>query len=140
MKKIISLVLLIGWIILIFILSNQNSVVSNSESNVIVEIINTATDASVNTLNYTVRKIAHITEYLILCLLMYNYIRFYSKSASKWAILFSLIYAIIDETHQLFIDGRNGQPLDILIDSIGIFFGYIIEVLYEKKVNNKISN
>lgn len=143
MKKIISLILLIGWMVLIFMLSNQNSNVSLNESGKVIEFISSTSNISNSNIDLwqiIIRKTAHILEYLVLCLLMYNYIRFYSKSASKWAILFSLIYAIIDETHQLFVSGRTGQPLDILIDSIGIFFGYIIEVLYEKKFNNKISN
>ena len=40
------------------------------------------------------------------------------RSPSQCAI--SLVYAVTDEFHQTFVDGRNGTPVDVLIDSIGI--------------------
>lgn len=36
------------------------------------------------------------------------------------AIILSIIYAISDEIHQLFIPTRNGSFSDVLIDSLGI--------------------
>lgn len=143
MKKIISLILLIGWMVLIFMLSNQNSTVSMNESGKVIEFISstsTTSNSNIDLWQIIIRKTAHILEYLVLYLLMYNYIRFYSKNPVKLSIILTLIYACIDESHQLFVDGRDGKPLDILIDSIGIFIGYIIEVLYEKKIKKRISN
>jgi VanZ family protein len=32
----------------------------------------------------------------------------------------SVVYAISDEFHQSFIEGRNGSPIDVAIDSVGI--------------------
>jgi len=70
------------------------------------------------------RKIAHITEYFILTLLLYH--AFKNTFALKlyflifWPAALSLIYAISDEIHQLFVPTRNGSLEDVLIDSVGI--------------------
>ena len=141
MKKVSSLVLLIIWMIVIFILSNQSGVLSKSESGIIVSFINKITNIDINTLQFIIRKIAHVLEYTILYILIYNYIKFFNtNNTTKLSILFTLLYACIDETHQLFIDGRTGKFLDVLVDSIGIFIGYLIEVKYEKKNKTLGSN
>lgn len=43
-------------------------------------------------------------------------------------------YAILDEIHQLFIDGRAGQVRDVLIDTIGIALGVWIVLIMRKIV------
>jgi VanZ family protein len=35
----------------------------------------------------------------------------------------SLLYAISDEWHQSFVEGRKADPLDVLVDACGIAFG-----------------
>ena len=60
-----------------------------------------------------IRKLAHFTEYLILCIL----------------------YAFTDEYHQTFINGRTGQILDVLIDSSGSLLGSGIYYLGSKFFN-----
>jgi VanZ family protein len=42
------------------------------------------------------------------------------------AVLISVIYAILDELHQLFVPGRNSSLNDFMTDSIGIFLSAII--------------
>lgn len=60
-----------------------------------------------------------------------------------FSLLIGLEYAIIDEIHQLFIDGRSGQVSDVIIDeigfAIGIIFVLIIINLFKKgdKINDK---
>ena len=133
MKKKVIFILLIIWMIVIFILSNQNGVMSKSESGIIVRFINKIIDIDIDTLQFIVRRFAHILEYTILYILIYNYIKsFNTNNTVKLSILFTVLYACIDETHQLFIDGRTGKFLDVLVDSIGIIIGYLIEVKYEK--------
>lgn len=36
-----------------------------------------------------------------------------------YAFLIAAIYAISDEIHQLFVDGRHGTAVDVVIDSLG---------------------
>ena len=70
------------------------------------------------------RKIAHIAEYFILTILLYR--AFKNTFTLKYLYLvflpsvLSLIYAISDELHQLFVPTRNGSLEDALIDAIGI--------------------
>lgn len=56
-----------------------------------------------------------------------------------FALLVGIEYAVIDEIHQLFIDGRAGLISDIFIDSIGISIGICtLMILY--KIVIKILN
>ena len=52
------------------------------------------------------------------------------KSDNEMYIAFSmwlsLLTAVVDEYHQLFVDGRDGSIRDVLIDSIGIIIVLII--------------
>jgi len=36
------------------------------------------------------------------------------------AALITVTYAISDEYHQSFVEGRHGTPVDVLIDSVGV--------------------
>ena len=52
-----------------------------------------------------------------------------SKIASTFVASLSLIcflYACSDEIHQSFISGRDGNFLDVIIDSIGYLFGIFL--------------
>jgi VanZ family protein len=42
------------------------------------------------------------------------------------AVTLSICYAILDETHQIFVSGRISSVVDVIIDSIGIFSGAIL--------------
>lgn len=42
------------------------------------------------------------------------------------SIVLCLVFAILDETHQIFTSGRTPLLLDILIDSIGSIVGIVI--------------
>lgn len=71
------------------------------------------------------RKLAHVTEYAILTLATWRAAR---GLLPRWtptahlalAAAVSLLYAGTDEWHQTFIEERNGTPVDVLIDSVGI--------------------
>lgn len=115
-------------------LSNQSGGSSTSESNIFVDFIYNIIHVNKDILIIIIRKSAHIFEYFILFLLMYNYIRCFDiKSKFKLSIILCILYSIFDEVHQLFIEGRSGEVLDIFVDTIGIFLGYILI----KRINNK---
>ena len=42
------------------------------------------------------------------------------------SMIICIIYASLDETHQLFVYGRTAQVLDVLIDSIGSLISMLI--------------
>lgn len=56
-----------------------------------------------------------------------------SKKALACAVIFSLTYALTDEYHQTFVDGRSGTLNDVFIDSLGIFLSFY---LIDKKLIN----
>jgi VanZ family protein len=67
------------------------------------------------------RKLAHVTEYLILTLLLFRALmRSGAASPLPIAALAALAYASSDEWHQSFVPGRTSTPRDVAIDGIGI--------------------
>lgn len=107
-KKIKRWVLVLLWVILIFVLSHQPELKSDLPGG----------------WDFLLRKLAHISEYVILTLLLVNALKEYGLSRKKilfLAISLSFLYALSDEYHQSFISGRDGAFRDVLIDSLGIF-------------------
>lgn len=133
-KKIISLLLVIFWMILIFVMSSYNGVVSGNQSGFIVNFVAGIFNIrNLDILSFIIRKMAHLSEYLILGILTYNVIRYYDKKILL-AILICVIYAISDEVHQIFVPGREFKLLDICIDSFGTIIGiylcrYVIQMI-----------
>lgn len=76
-----------------------------------------------------IRKLAHMTEYAILFILLYLAVRIYFSSfvmRSFISILICALYACTDEFHQMFVSGRSGKPFDVLIDMTGAVIALII--------------
>lgn len=67
------------------------------------------------------RKLAHATEYAILAALLVR-----ALGRPGWAALAGLAYAISDEIHQSFVEGRQGSPLDVGIDTVGVLVGVML--------------
>ena len=137
-KKIISWSLFILWLFVIFFFSSQNgtssSNLSNSVLNSFVSILPVKIDISI--FSFSIRKLAHFTEYLILGILTLNLLNLETKLNKKKimiGILFCIMYACTDEFHQLFVSGRVGSILDILIDSCGSSFGICLYLLWKNK-------
>lgn len=136
MKKLIKLILLISWMIIIYMLSNLNGTSSTGQSNIIVNTIFKFIKIDKSILIPMVRKTAHITEYFILFILIYINIKEYKiKDIYKVSILLSILYAIFDEFHQLFINERSGKVTDVLIDSVGVIIGYLFIKFINKRKN-----
>ena len=79
-------------------------------------------------LSLIVRKSAHFAQFFLLGIFWFQYLYSVMKNQRliHWlAILFCLLTAIIDESIQLFTDGRAFQFTDILID----LFGSIMAIL-----------
>lgn len=150
MKKIISFIVLILWMIVIFSFSSADANKSTSTSDKVIttmieikdkitnnETSNNEKEIIVKNSSFYIRKLAHITEYLILGFLMFNLLKQYSVTNIYYAIGLSILYSCIDEFHQLFISGRSGSIRDVLIDSIGILIGtYLYKLLFIKNKEN----
>ena len=76
-------------------------------------------------LHFLVRKAAHATEYMILAFVLVWWLSALLPWKRAWPITLALgvLFAIVDELHQLFVPGRAGQITDVLIDSCGILCG-----------------
>ena len=61
------------------------------------------------------RKGVHFGEYALLCALMIRALR--GRLLAAWTV--TVLYAVTDEVHQTFVDGRHGTPRDVLIDAAG---------------------
>ena len=64
------------------------------------------------------RKLAHMAEYGLLWLLWMRALGGGRHPFAAAAI--TLGYAAPDELHQSFVEGRNGTPVDVLIDAVGV--------------------
>ena len=150
MKKTISFIALILWMIVIFSFSSADANKSTGTSDKVIttmieikdkitnnETPNNEKEIIVKNSSFYIRKIAHITEYLILGFLTFNLLKQYSVTNIYYAIGLSILYSCTDEFHQLFISGRSGSIRDILIDSIGILIGtYLYKLLFIKNKEN----
>ena len=78
---------------------------------------------SFETAHHLIRKLAHFAEYYILALLVSNAAKstLPIKKAMPVIILYGLIAPCIDETIQLFTDGRAGMIQDVFLDMSGYF-------------------
>lgn len=111
MKILLKRTLLIGWLVIIFLLSNQNGEVSGNLSGGILALLGIS---DLPWLHLLIRKFAHFSEYFILYLLFginFGY--------TRYSLLFCVLVAVSDEFHQLFIADRVGSLIDVLIDSSG---------------------
>ena len=150
MKKIISFIVLILWMIVIFSFSSADANKSTGTSDKVIttmieikdkitnnETPNNEKEIIVKNSSFYIRKLAHVTEYLILGFLMFNLLNQYSVTNIYYAIGLSILYSCTDEFHQLFISGRSGSIRDVLIDSIGILIGtYLYKLLFIKNKEN----
>ena len=69
------------------------------------------------------RIIAHFTEYAVLATLwIWALVPQFGRRGLVAAVAISVLYAASDEWHQSFIEGRDSDPLDLLIDCCGIAF------------------
>jgi VanZ family protein len=72
------------------------------------------------TWDLVLRKLAHVTEYAILGLLLARAL------PDLPAFALAVAYAATDELHQHFVAGRHGAPLDVAIDAIGVLAGILL--------------
>lgn len=96
--------------------------------------------------NPVIRKIAHFSIYMILAIFTYMFIEelnIKSKSEKErlrknilYTCIFCIIYAIFDEIHQIYVPGRTGKVIDVVIDTLGACTGITI-ILIRNKFNYK---
>lgn len=111
-------------ILIIFLIWNFSAQNSNESDGVSLPIA-----AFFGLSNHVMRKIAHFSIYLALGASLANAFRslnpreFPYLKAIILSFVLAILSAIIDECHQNFIQGRNGNPTDVCIDSLGALTG-----------------
>lgn len=96
--------------------------------------------------DWILRKVAHITEYFILTVLLLRALErnFNFKKALLLSAIIALAYSFSDEYHQTFVEGRFGDIRDTGIDSIGIILAIwfkgkeFFEKIYIRRMYNNV--
>ncbi len=138
-------VLTIAWIVVIFHLSAENATESSELSKYFLDALNEFFNIELKD-DSGIRVIAHASEFALLTFLSYMALSSTNKISSKtsysespvklmrsdnemnisFTLWFAILNAIFDEYHQLFVLGRDGSIIDVMVDMIGIVVVLII--------------
>jgi VanZ family protein len=90
-------------------------------------------EETIELVHHCVRKTAHAVEYAMLGFLIWRVVHSASALALhrparhfRLALLLAALYAATDETHQIFVPGRQAAVLDVLLDTCGAGFGLAV--------------
>lgn len=128
-KKIISWLVLLSWMLFIYYLSDQPAVLSAETSRTLSQQILEAvrkdpTPQMVRSFDAFLRNSAHFGVFFILGIFAYFT---FSNQGFKFpgfiSFVFGTTYAFSDEVHQIFVAGRAFQLRDLALDSLGGFLG-----------------
>ena len=135
----------------IFILSNDDSNASTKKSDRFIvnttelimkrKLTNKERKKYINNYVVIARKTAHFTLYFLLGLTFINFLKEFNIDDQKkiiYSIVFVFLYACSDEIHQLFINGRSAEILDVLIDTMGGTISTLIS-MKRYKVRRRLS-
>jgi VanZ family protein len=126
--------LTVAWAAVIYHLSTE-SYGSSFSAPLLVKILAflriSVSPSSLESLNFLLRKSAHITEYGILGLLLYrtflNRPSFeWRPRSALWSVLIAGLYAVTDECHQIYEPGRTASVMDSGIDTVGALLGMLV--------------
>lgn len=144
--KIVSVLLVVIWMVVIFVMSNFPAEVSDQQSGVVVELAKKIFNISaeqpelLDNLTTIVRKCGHAFEYFVLGVLLLNVLRQFwlEKRKGEWArywylaVVGASIYAVTDEVHQAFVLGRSCELRDIIIDTVAAGMGVGVVMLIRR--------
>ncbi|MBC8062340.1 MAG: VanZ family protein [Clostridiaceae bacterium] len=154
------MLLVLLWIAFIFYNSSNNYVTSNQISFKFLNLLKNGKnlvldkDVKVETnnkqiylptttrdkkLNLFIRKNAHAFEYIIIAVLLSHMLIVHGmrgRDAIIYILFISLLFAVTDEFHQLFIPGRGSKVSDVIIDFGGTLIGLGSYYLFKFKLLN----
>ena len=150
-------IITVSWIVMIFHFSNQSATQSSNTSNMVVNLLNELFSIDIQD-DMIIRKVAHTMEFALLTIFSYVALSSTNKISNKtsyaespvklmrsdnemniiFTLWFTVTNSIVDEYHQLFVTGRAGTILDVLIDLIGIIIILIfIRVIFTIYLKSK---
>ena len=131
-RKVLKIILVISFMSVIFAFSMDSGDASSKKSHSIVftisefflrrELTEQEKETYVLKYNKPLRKCAHFSIYFLLGLSFASLLKEYSVSSKNilfWTIFFVFFYACSDEIHQLFVESRSGEILDVFLDTFG---------------------
>lgn len=128
---------------MIFYFSSKTAADSSEQSGFFVRIFESIFGRNEFS-SFIVRKAAHCLEFAGLSFLFSTALYTETHKRHSWlAIVFTSLYAVTDEIHQLFVDGRSCQITDWAVDTFGamlgagaflIIFFAIIKIIEHKSV------
>ncbi len=116
-------------------LNQINDKESKKEENIVSNQSNVISKNRIQKWQKVTRKMAHFTIYAIGGFVMYCITAIYSENEKITlrkiliTVSFGVIYAIFDEIHQFFSDGRTPKVFDVIIDTAGIISGLVIAIV-----------
>jgi len=146
-KKIVSHVLVVLWMVVIFCFTAQTGDESGNLSSGVSYLFMTIWNkifflgwdetqvlAMAELWGYPIRKLAHMTEFGILAVLIWSALKHYvqidtMKKRYIVAWVAAVCYAATDEFHQLFVPGRSGNLFDVCVDASGALIALCIVAL-----------
>ena len=143
MRRKLAVIVCLLWMAFIFYQSSQTSQQSNELSHEIVNYIGSQqkeetkvetpesmviqeSKSSFEQVNVFIRKSAHAFEFFILSILLAWVLIEYHILGWKvtvMTLLAVLLYAMSDEFHQLFVEGRSARIFDVTVDFVGGVIG-----------------
>jgi VanZ family protein len=104
----------ITWMCVIFFFSSRQKVVVSED----------------NQLNFLFFKTLHVLEYYMLYFLSFRAVKYTWRNHPKgmWCIVafaITILYAVTDEVHQLFVPTREGRLRDVIIDAGGAALSFL---------------
>lgn len=84
-----------------------------------------ASKETISVLHALVRKTAHFTEYAVLFWLL---LRGPMAGRPYMALGVCVVYACLDESHQIFVAGRTPSLWDVALDSTGALFSRFLNL------------
>lgn len=116
------------WAVIIFLFSN----------------FPTARVAPVSWQDFLFKKTIHLTEYAIFFTLWFralkNTANFSLPKTARWVFIWTVLYAVTDEFHQTFIDGREGTVRDVIIDGVGALLAWLLIWRYLPKAPGRLKS
>lgn len=145
-RFVLTLLLVLAMMTVIFIMSDQDAENSSESSGMIVDFVIRIIFKDFDKmevekqleirdiLSAIIRKAAHFSEFFLLELFAFLHITVLKEKIKitrplLLSFIFSALYAVSDEVHQLFISGRACDLKDVLIDCAGAAFFVVIVLL-----------
>lgn len=146
-KKIIrcaALIAAIGVMVMIFMFSAGDAEKSSETSGRVTDMVLTITVKGYKNMTVDerlqirqqvdpiIRKVAHFSEFAMLGFTLFVFFATFDLKAVMYIVLpsaVSAVYAVSDEIHQIFVDGRGPGVIDVLIDTSGAVFAVAVTFL-----------